>query len=320
MPELPIDHDRLFKELITTFFFEFLLLFAPQIAAAIDRDSIEFIDKEVFSNLVPGQENIVDILVKVKIFGEEQFILIHIENQSFSEAEFNRRMFDYFVILRAKFGLRVYPFAVFSFGKPLRREPDTYSEVTFEKEIVRFWFHAIQLNQMNWRDYLGSENPVATALMTKMQVEQADRATIRREFMRLFLTMKFDRTKMKVISEFMGTYLKLTSEENREVRKEIENTMTPVQQKEYYTYLNPWEEAGMERGLEQGIVRGIEQGQRDGEIRFALRVIKSKFGPLDEALMERISGLELPKVEDLAGVLINFQTVKELENWLDANA
>jgi len=229
-------------------------------------------------------------------------------------------MFDYFVILRAKFGLRVYPFAVFSFGKPLRPEPDTYSEVTFEKEIVRFWFHAIQLNQMNWRDYLGSENPVATALMTKMQVEQADRATIRREFMRLFLTMKFDRTKMKVISEFMGTYLKLTSEENREVRKEIENTMTPVQQKEYYTYLNPWEEAGMERGLEQGIVRGIEQGQRDGEIRFALRVIKSKFGPLDEALMERISGLELPKVEDLAGVLINFQTVKELENWLDANA
>jgi len=67
--EAKIDHDRLFKNLITLLFIEFLELFAPEIAAAIDRDSIEFIDKEVFSDLLPGPENRADILVRVKIFG-----------------------------------------------------------------------------------------------------------------------------------------------------------------------------------------------------------------------------------------------------------
>jgi hypothetical protein len=37
-----VDHDRLFKELLTTFFFEFLDLFFPRLAARVDRESIEF--------------------------------------------------------------------------------------------------------------------------------------------------------------------------------------------------------------------------------------------------------------------------------------
>jgi len=35
-----IDHDRIFKELLTTFFFEFLDLFFPALAAQIHRESI----------------------------------------------------------------------------------------------------------------------------------------------------------------------------------------------------------------------------------------------------------------------------------------
>ena len=33
------DHDRLFKELLSTFFVEFLELFLPQVARAIEPDS-----------------------------------------------------------------------------------------------------------------------------------------------------------------------------------------------------------------------------------------------------------------------------------------
>jgi len=33
-----IDHDQLFEELLTMFFAEFLLLFFPRLAAAIDLD------------------------------------------------------------------------------------------------------------------------------------------------------------------------------------------------------------------------------------------------------------------------------------------
>ena len=44
-----IDHDRLFKELLTTFFVEFIELFLPDVAAYLEGDSIEFLDKEVFT-------------------------------------------------------------------------------------------------------------------------------------------------------------------------------------------------------------------------------------------------------------------------------
>ncbi|BCU13831.1 hypothetical protein OA58_10930 [Microcystis aeruginosa NIES-88] len=37
-----IDHDRLFKELISTFFVEFIELFFPQVMDYLDRDSITF--------------------------------------------------------------------------------------------------------------------------------------------------------------------------------------------------------------------------------------------------------------------------------------
>lgn len=36
-----IDHARLFKELLTTFFVEFLELFLPEVLAYLERDSIQ---------------------------------------------------------------------------------------------------------------------------------------------------------------------------------------------------------------------------------------------------------------------------------------
>ena len=45
-PAPAVDHDRFFKELITTFFVEFLMLFFPKLAESLDRDSIEFLSYE----------------------------------------------------------------------------------------------------------------------------------------------------------------------------------------------------------------------------------------------------------------------------------
>jgi hypothetical protein len=44
-----IHHDQNFKELISTFFLEFLELFLPDIAATIDPTSIKFLQQEYFA-------------------------------------------------------------------------------------------------------------------------------------------------------------------------------------------------------------------------------------------------------------------------------
>jgi hypothetical protein len=58
-----IDHDQNFKELISTFFLEFLDLFLPAIAQNIDPESIRFLPQEYFADLVEGDGKIIDLLI-----------------------------------------------------------------------------------------------------------------------------------------------------------------------------------------------------------------------------------------------------------------
>lgn len=44
------DHDRLFKELVQTFFQEFMEAFFPQEYTAIDFNSVKFLSQEVFTD------------------------------------------------------------------------------------------------------------------------------------------------------------------------------------------------------------------------------------------------------------------------------
>ncbi|GCA73538.1 hypothetical protein MiTe_00354 [Microcystis aeruginosa NIES-2520] len=70
-----IDHDRLFKELISTFFVEFIELFFPQVMDYLDRDSITFLDKEVFTDVTEGERHESDLVAQVKFRGKESFFV-----------------------------------------------------------------------------------------------------------------------------------------------------------------------------------------------------------------------------------------------------
>jgi hypothetical protein len=52
---MAIDHDRLFKELLRTFFAEFMKLFFPEVHESIDFDHVIFLSEEVFTDVVVGE-------------------------------------------------------------------------------------------------------------------------------------------------------------------------------------------------------------------------------------------------------------------------
>ena len=62
-----VDHDRLFKELLRTFFSEFVELFLPEVAGYMERNHLEFLDKEVLTDIASGERHVVDLLVKARI-------------------------------------------------------------------------------------------------------------------------------------------------------------------------------------------------------------------------------------------------------------
>ena len=108
------NHDRIFKELLTTFFSDFVGTFLPDVATYLDLDSVVFLDKQVFTDVTDGEQHEVDLVVQGRFKGQDSFFLVHVEQQAQPQAEFGRRMFRYLARLHEKHGLPVYPVVVFS--------------------------------------------------------------------------------------------------------------------------------------------------------------------------------------------------------------
>src|SRR5215204_6275418 len=100
-----IDHDRLFKELLTTFFIEFIELFFPAMASYVQPDTVTFLDKEIFTDIAGGERREADIVVRAQFRDQAAFFLIHIEHQADAAANFGQRMFRYFTRLYEKYAL-----------------------------------------------------------------------------------------------------------------------------------------------------------------------------------------------------------------------
>ena len=71
------DHDRLFKELITNFFLEFIELFLPEVRAYIEDSSVEFLDKEIFNDVTSGERHEADLVAKLRFKAQEASFLVH---------------------------------------------------------------------------------------------------------------------------------------------------------------------------------------------------------------------------------------------------
>ena len=179
-----IDHDRLFKELLTTFFVEFLELFLSEVSSYLERQSVKFLDKEVFTDVTSGDRYEADLVVEARFRNQDTFFLIHIEHQARTEANFSQRIFRYFARLYEKFALPVYPVVLFSYDVSLRPEPTSHRVEFPDKVVLEFNYSVIQLNRLNWRDFLRHQNPVASALMAKMNIAPEDRPRVKVECLR----------------------------------------------------------------------------------------------------------------------------------------
>lgn len=284
-----INHDRLFKELLTTFFLEFLELFFPQVIAYLERQSLEFLDKEIFTDVTTGEQYEADLVVKARFREQESFFLIHVENQAQTQVDFGRRMFRYFARLYEKFALPVYPVAIFSYDAPRSLQPNIYRVEFPDKVVLEFNYAVIQLNRLNWRDFLRQPNPVASALMAKMNIAPQERPRVKLECLRLLATLRLDPARMQLISGFIDTYLRLTAEEEEIFKAEI-GRFEPVEQEVVMQIVTSW----------------MEEGMQSEALTLIMRLLTRRIGTVDSELQERVRQLSLAQLENLAEALLDF--------------
>jgi hypothetical protein len=242
----------------------------------------------------------------VRLSGQETGFLIHVENQASSKADFTRRMFFYFALLHQKYLRPIYPVVVFSFDEPYREEAHCYTVEVEELKVVEFNFVPIQLNRLNWRDYLTQPNPVAAALMAKMQFSPSERPQVKVECLRLLATLRLDPARTQLISGFIDTYLRLSEPEERVFEMEM-SKLEEQEQEGIMQIVTSW--------MEQGIERGIEQGERS----LILRLLNRQVGALTPEIESQIRTLSLSQLEALGDALLSFSSSADLQNWLSSN-
>jgi hypothetical protein len=306
----PIDHDRLFKELLSTFFVEFIALFFPEVMNYLDANSVILLDKEVFTDVTAGEKRETDLIAQVRFLGKPSYFLIHIEAESTARSAFNKRMFRYFARLHEKFDIPIYPIVLFSYEKPQKQATDNYQVNFPDFEVLKFNYRTLQLNRLNWRDFLNQPNPVASALMAKMRIKPEERPQVKAQCLRLLVTLRLDPSRLQLISGFVDTYLNLTQEEEDLFAREI-STFKVEEQEEVMQLTTSWMQKGLEQGLEQGLVQGAER-----EKELIVRLLKRKIASIDANLEAQIKALDLESVEALGEALFNFSTIEDLQHWL----
>ncbi len=302
------NHDRLFKELLSTFFIEFIELFFPEILEYLDRSSITFVDKEVFTDVTAGETYEVDLLIESRFREQSYSFLIHVENQSYNQTDFNKRMFRYFARLHEKFNLPIYPIVIFSYDRPLREAAANYVVDFPDRQVLQFNFATVQLNRLNWRDFLKNRNPIAAALMAKMKIALQDRPQVKLECLRLLATLKLDSAKTKMISGFVDSYLKLNEQEKRVFQSQID-LINSEEKEKIMAITTSWKE--------EGIREGIEQGRQLELIESIREILQFKSINLTDALELKINNLEISQLKQLRKASLGFDNLGELQQWLE---
>ncbi|MCG8348609.1 MAG: Rpn family recombination-promoting nuclease/putative transposase [Chloroflexales bacterium] len=156
-----IDHDAVFKQLLTAFFVEFLDLFAPEVLAMLDPARLTFLDKETFGDPPIRERREADLVVRAQVCGETAWILVHLEHQTPADRTIARRMVDAFARLYAAHGIPIDPIARGAYPTP-HTPVIAQHQVAFPHRVVRdFQDQAVQLNWLDWRTYVQHSNPRA---------------------------------------------------------------------------------------------------------------------------------------------------------------
>ena len=140
------SHDQLSKSLLKTFFADFLCLIDPELVPCLRTGNATFLDKEVFTDWPAGDRREMDLLAEVPVEGEDLPLLVHVEIETESRAGMDRRLWHYYMQLRLRHGLEVYPVLLNLRGGPPGIRPGILREGFNGKMTAVFLYRQLGLS------------------------------------------------------------------------------------------------------------------------------------------------------------------------------
>jgi predicted transposase YdaD len=305
-----MDHDRLFKRLLSEFFEEFLRLFVPGLAARLDASELLPHDKELLGDQPPGARQEVDLLVRARVRDEPATFLIHVEAQAQHQPDFARRMFRYFTRLHEAHGMPVYPVAVLAHERPHRASPGLYEVVAAGRVVLRYEFEVIQLNRLRWEDFRDVANPVAAAFMARMHIARGERGRVKWACHDSLARLGVSNERAQRIVEFVEAYLQLDGQDQQVFREALQASQ-PAVKEAVMAYANQWVEMGKREGRQEGLQVGRHQAALD----LLLRLLARRFGPVPDARREALAALPVETVEAMVEGIFEVASLEDLDRF-----
>ena len=157
----------------------------------------------------------------------------------------------------------------------------------------------VQLNQLQWRDYLENPNPLATALLTRMQVAPHERRAVKAACMAYLMRLPISAKRRRILRQFLEVYLPLQPEEERLLRAVLPD-LAPIQPEESMTQIvGTWE--------------------RLGAVEIITEALDKRFGPLNAAIKDQIALYPYEMLKALNLAQFDFASLADLVAWLNAN-
>ena len=315
-----MEYDSLFKQLLKTFFRSFMELFFPEVAARIQWNSIEFVDKEEQGQAAEGNSEhqsfhrSADIVVKVATLDEsEELILIHVEVENPWRSTFPFRMFEYFALLRLSHRLSIFPIAILPERRIKPFEVETYSEELFGHKMLTYSYFHIGLPGLCIDNYWSDENPVSWAFSAFMDRRDRDKVPLMAECYRRIYEGSLSDNEKILLLDFIRTYYQLTPDEDTAFQNLLrQKTYREVKEMELSYYGKLRQEAtheGRQKGLQQGRQEGLQQGMH----LILLETLKAKFGELPQTATDRVEAIQSQeRLTDLATKILTADSLAEL--------
>lgn len=311
MTEQRTDYDSPWKEIIESYFPQFLEFFFPLAYREIDWvQPYEFLDTEL-QQLEPDAEigkRLVDKVAKVWLLGgEEAWVLVHVEVQGQYEREFAQRMYTYNYRLFDRHKQRVISLAV------LADEERNWRPASYGYELggcrVSLEFPTVKLldYEDDWENLEQSTNPFGIIVMAHLKTKATHRNPESRLNWKLSLVRRlyergYSRQDILELFRFID-WLMVLPEELKLSFKEIAKSYEEVGRMRFVSYLE-------ELAIEEGILR---KGRED-----VIEILEIRFGEVPSSIVEVINGINQTSVlKTLHRRAISIESVAEFQQFLE---
>jgi len=323
------DFDEAWKELFGTHLEGILDCFFPSVSVFIDwSKGFVFLDQELREVIHDTNVNSFRVDLLVRLFrknGDEQWLLLHLEVQSFREANFEERIYHYNHSIHKAFGRQPVSLVLLAdLHENWRPKEYRHEELGCE---TRFRFLACKL--LDELDRL-SDDFRLPAVAAKAQIsalrtigDPERRYEIRWRMTRALYQHNFTAEEIRAAYRLLSWMMRLPKEMQLTFRKQV----LDYERGEHMPYISDIEELaleegiqkGIQRGLETGIEKGIERGQLQATTRVALALLHRRFGSLSDDIRTEVEALTLSQAEQLTLALLDFRSAEDLAQWLTAS-